>query len=150
MLRPAAAWARFPQPRPLRLLLPPLCPLRPPPQVGVLKARQLAARHRLPLVPVHHMEAHALVARLGAAPPAAGEPADADAAALAPADAAAADAADAADAAAADSQVEFPFLCLLISGGHNLLLLVEGVGRYTQLGTTLDDALGGWPFCLLA
>lgn len=45
--------------------------------------------------------------------------------------------------------VQFPFLCLLISGGHNLLLVVEGVGQYIQLGTTLDDALGkrlgvGW------
>lgn len=40
--------------------------------------------------------------------------------------------------------VDFPFLTLLVSGGHNLLLLVHNVGRYTQLpvGTTLDDALG--------
>lgn len=38
--------------------------------------------------------------------------------------------------------VEFPFLTLLVSGGHNLLLLAHSVGRYTQLGTTLDDALG--------
>ncbi len=40
----------------------------------------------------------------------------------------------------------FPFLCLLVSGGHNLLLLVRGVGSYVQLGATLDDALGmvGW------
>lgn len=36
-------------------------------------------------------------------------------------------------------------MCLLVSGGHNLLLLVEGVGCYTQLGTTLDDALGASP-----
>jgi tRNA A37 threonylcarbamoyltransferase TsaD len=32
--------------------------------------------------------------------------------------------------------------CLLVSGGHNLLVLVKGVGSYVQLGTTLDDALG--------
>lgn len=38
--------------------------------------------------------------------------------------------------------VPFPFLCLLVSGGHNLLVLVTGVGQYVQLGTTLDDALG--------
>ena len=37
---------------------------------------------------------------------------------------------------------QFPFVCLLVSGGHNLLLLVHGVGDYTQLGTTVDDALG--------
>jgi N6-L-threonylcarbamoyladenine synthase len=36
----------------------------------------------------------------------------------------------------------FPFLCLLVSGGHNLLVLARGVGDYVQLGTTLDDALG--------
>ncbi len=38
--------------------------------------------------------------------------------------------------------VEFPFLLLLVSGGHCQLLIVEGVGRYTRLGTTLDDAMG--------
>lgn len=36
----------------------------------------------------------------------------------------------------------FPYLLLLISGGHCQLLCVEGVGRYTRLGGTLDDALG--------
>lgn len=75
-------------------------------RVGVLKAREVAATHGLPLIPVHHMEAHALVARLGGGP------------------------------------VQFPFLCLLVSGGHNLLMIVEGVGKYVQLGTTLDDAIG--------
>jgi N6-L-threonylcarbamoyladenine synthase len=38
--------------------------------------------------------------------------------------------------------VAFPFLLLLISGGHCQLLAVEGVGRYRRLGTTLDDAAG--------
>lgn len=37
---------------------------------------------------------------------------------------------------------EFPFLALLVSGGHTLLLGVDGVGRYRVLGTTLDDAVG--------
>ena len=49
---------------------------------------------------VHHMEAHALVARLA-------------------------------------DDVPFPFLCLLVSGGHNLLLIVEGIGRFCAVG---DDA----------
>ncbi|KAF5839064.1 glycoprotease family-domain-containing protein [Dunaliella salina] len=40
------------------------------------------------------------------------------------------------------SSVPFPFLCLLVSGGHNLVVLVQGVGQYVQLGTTVDDALG--------
>ncbi len=35
-----------------------------------------------------------------------------------------------------------PYLLLLVSGGHTQLLLVEGVGRYRRLGTTIDDALG--------
>ncbi|KAL3700432.1 hypothetical protein R1sor_018454 [Riccia sorocarpa] len=74
--------------------------------IGVRKARIIAKNHRLPLIGVHHMEAHALVARL------------------------------------TEKQVEFPFLVLLVSGGHNLLLLAESVGQYVQLGTTVDDAIG--------
>jgi N6-L-threonylcarbamoyladenine synthase len=38
--------------------------------------------------------------------------------------------------------VEFPYLLLLISGGHTQFQIVEGVGRYHRLGTTIDDALG--------
>lgn len=38
--------------------------------------------------------------------------------------------------------LDFPFLLLLVSGGHCQLLIVEGVGRYERLGTTLDDAMG--------
>lgn len=76
-------------------------------RVGMLKARELSYEQRLPLVLVHHMEAHALVARMGR-----------------------------------EADVPFPFLCLLVSGGHNLLVLVQSVGRYVQLGTTMDDALG--------
>ena len=38
--------------------------------------------------------------------------------------------------------VPFPYLLLLISGGHCQLLIVEGVDHYRRLGTTLDDALG--------
>jgi len=36
----------------------------------------------------------------------------------------------------------FPYLLLLVSGGHTQLLIVKGVGDYERLGTTLDDALG--------
>ena len=51
----------------------------------------------------------------------------------------------------------FPYLLLLVSGGHCQLVLVEAVGRYTRLGGTIDDAVGeafdkvakllglGWP-----
>jgi N6-L-threonylcarbamoyladenine synthase len=38
--------------------------------------------------------------------------------------------------------VEFPFLLLLISGGHCQLLAVEGVRRFRLYGTTIDDAVG--------
>ncbi|MBB5753768.1 tRNA (adenosine(37)-N6)-threonylcarbamoyltransferase complex transferase subunit TsaD [Prosthecomicrobium pneumaticum] len=36
----------------------------------------------------------------------------------------------------------FPYLLLLVSGGHSQILLVAGVGDYRRLGTTIDDALG--------
>lgn len=36
----------------------------------------------------------------------------------------------------------FPFIALLVSGGHTQLMQVEGVGRYTLLGETIDDAAG--------
>ncbi|MBM3599564.1 MAG: tRNA (adenosine(37)-N6)-threonylcarbamoyltransferase complex transferase subunit TsaD [Alphaproteobacteria bacterium] len=36
----------------------------------------------------------------------------------------------------------FPYLLLLVSGGHCQLLAVEGVGRYRRYGTTIDDAVG--------
>lgn len=53
--------------------------------------------------------------------------------------------------------VTFPYLLLLVSGGHCQCVAVEGVGRYTRLGGTMDDAAGeafdkvakllglGWP-----
>ena len=78
-------------------------------RVGVAKARQVAARLGLPFVPVHHMEAHTLVAR--------------------------------ADAGVRDT-LRFPFVALLVSGGHNMLVLARGLGEYTILGSTLDDAAG--------
>lgn len=41
-----------------------------------------------------------------------------------------------------DPAPEFPFVALLVSGGHTQLMRVDGVGRYTLLGETLDDAAG--------
>ncbi|KAI3906001.1 hypothetical protein MKW98_016397 [Papaver atlanticum] len=75
-------------------------------RVGVQKARRIAGKFSLPIVGVHHMEAHALVARV------------------------------------AEKELQFPFLTLLISGGHNLLVLARDLGHYVQLGTTIDDAIG--------
>jgi N6-L-threonylcarbamoyladenine synthase len=74
--------------------------------VGGAVAAGLALAHGLPLVPVHHMEAHLLAPMLETPHP------------------------------------EFPFLALLVSGGHTQLVAVEGVGRYEILGESLDDAVG--------
>lgn len=73
--------------------------------VGTITAKAIALAHKLPLIAVNHLEAHALTVGLtdGLAP---------------------------------------PYLLLLVSGGHTQLLLVEDVGRYRRLGTTIDDALG--------
>jgi tRNA N6-adenosine threonylcarbamoyltransferase len=79
--------------------------------VGLITAKAIAAVHRLPLLAINHLEAHALTARLILGP----DPEDG---------------------------LDFPYLQLLVSGGHCQLLVVEGVGRYRRLGTTLDDALG--------
>jgi len=40
------------------------------------------------------------------------------------------------------SKLEYPYLLLLISGGHSQYLSVNGLGKYKRLGTTIDDALG--------
>jgi N6-L-threonylcarbamoyladenine synthase len=42
----------------------------------------------------------------------------------------------------ASERPEFPFVALLVSGGHTQLMRVDGVGRYQLLGETLDDAAG--------
>ena len=41
-----------------------------------------------------------------------------------------------------DQAPEFPYLALLVSGGHTMLIAVRGLGEYDLLGTTLDDAVG--------
>ena len=40
------------------------------------------------------------------------------------------------------NKISFPYILLLISGGHTQLILVKDLGEYIQLGTTLDDAVG--------
>ncbi|MBB5517568.1 tRNA (adenosine(37)-N6)-threonylcarbamoyltransferase complex transferase subunit TsaD [Amphiplicatus metriothermophilus] len=73
--------------------------------VGLTAAKAIALAHDKPLIPVNHLEGHALSARLTEAAP-------------------------------------FPYLLLLISGGHTQLIAVAGVGRYRRLGSTIDDAAG--------
>lgn len=41
-----------------------------------------------------------------------------------------------------EDQPRFPFVALLVSGGHTQLMQVDGVGRYSLLGETIDDAAG--------
>ena len=41
-----------------------------------------------------------------------------------------------------NSKLDYPYLLLLISGGHTQFLSVEGLGKYKRLGTTIDDAVG--------
>ena len=41
-----------------------------------------------------------------------------------------------------NSKLNYPYLLLLISGGHSQYLSVQGLGKYKRLGTTIDDALG--------
>jgi len=103
-------------------------------RVGVRKAQKISGEYGIPIVPVHHMEAHCLVARVKEEEwndgvreaNAKNESIEKDTAA----------------AAAATGVAKFPFVALLVSGGHNVLLKVEGVGKYTILGQTLDDAIG--------
>lgn len=73
--------------------------------VGLTTAKAIAAATGKPLIPVNHLEGHALTARL-------------------------------------TNQIDFPFLLLLVSGGHTQILHVAGLGRYERWGTTIDDALG--------
>jgi N6-L-threonylcarbamoyladenine synthase len=94
-------------------------------RVGCQKAIELAETFNKPYVGVHHLEAHILMARLAFKdspdnvkyPPSA-------------------------DIHASTRTVEFPFLALLVSGGHCQLILCLGIGQYEILGGTLDDSLG--------
>ncbi|XP_028030330.1 probable tRNA N6-adenosine threonylcarbamoyltransferase, mitochondrial [Bombyx mandarina] len=74
-------------------------------QVGVQYAKYICMEYNKPIIPVHHMEAHALVARIY-------------------------------------HNLPFPFIVLLISGGHCLLCLVQDVNQFFLLGESLDNAPG--------
>ncbi len=73
--------------------------------VGLTTAKAIAMRHDLALIPVNHLEGHALSPRLTETAP-------------------------------------FPYLLLLVSGGHTQLVRVDDLGRYVRLGVTIDDAAG--------
>jgi N6-L-threonylcarbamoyladenine synthase len=84
--------------------------------VGVNAAKGIALAHNLPLLGINHLEGHLYSNWLiveGKPPKAPGI-----------------------------SRRLFPVLCLIVSGGHTELVLVQGHGRYRVLGRTLDDAAG--------
>eukprot|EP00002_Diphylleia_rotans_P023193 TRINITY_DN4559_c0_g2_i1.p1 TRINITY_DN4559_c0_g2~~TRINITY_DN4559_c0_g2_i1.p1 ORF type:complete len:486 (-),score=90.56 TRINITY_DN4559_c0_g2_i1:175-1632(-) len=78
-------------------------------RVGVSNAHRFSLQHNVPIVPIHHIEAHTLVAR---------------------------------HPSASNHAPQFPFVALVVTGGHTQLMLAREVGKYTLLGETLDDAVG--------
>lgn len=81
-------------------------------------------KHGKPFVGVHHLEAHILMARI----PSQTYNKDREQ----PSD----------EIEPSKRAMEFPFLALLVSGGHCQILKCLGIGKYTILGGTLDDSLG--------
>ena len=73
--------------------------------VGLTAAKAIAMAANVPLIPINHLEGHALTVRM-------------------------------------TDRAQFPFLLLLISGGHTQLVWVTGLGEYQRLGSTIDDAAG--------
>ena len=73
--------------------------------VGLSFAKYLCIKNQLPMIPIHHMEAHALTSRM-------------------------------------EHEVSFPYLVLLISGGHCLLALAESVNEFKLLGQSVDNSPG--------
>jgi N6-L-threonylcarbamoyladenine synthase len=75
-------------------------------EVGVNFAKRLAIRYNKPLIPIHHMEAHALIGMLS------------------------------------DPTIKFPFVTVLLSGGHAQIALVTDVDHFYLLGQSIDSAPG--------
>lgn len=74
-------------------------------EVGFKYAKFLSKKYHKPIIPIHHMEAHALVARMY-------------------------------------NNIPFPYLVLLISGGHCLLVIANDFNDFFLLGESLDNAPG--------
>lgn len=74
--------------------------------VGMTFGKHLSVEYNKPFIPIHHMEAHALTARL------------------------------------VYKDLEFPFLVLLVSGGHCLISYAKSITEFYTLGSQLDDAPG--------
>lgn len=74
--------------------------------IGTKYGKYLCRKFKKPFIPIHHMEAHALTARMF------------------------------------DRSIQFPFLVLLISGGHCLIAVAQHVNKFLLLGESIDDAPG--------
>jgi tRNA threonylcarbamoyl adenosine modification protein TsaD len=77
--------------------------------VGVKKAIELSAEYQVPLVRVHHMEAHMMITRLPGL---------------------------------CQEVPVYPFLTLLVSGGHTMIVLTRDIGDHVIMGSTIDDSVG--------
>jgi len=77
--------------------------------VGVKKAIELCSDYQVPLVRVHHMEAHMMITRLPGL---------------------------------CTEIPEFPFVTLLVSGGHTMIVLTRDLGDHVIIGSTIDDSVG--------
>ena len=75
--------------------------------VGINKAKELAIKYKLPLIPINHVEAHLLSPFVNS-----------------------------------DTNIQFPALGLVLSGGTTMLCLIKNIGKYEILAETGDDALG--------
>jgi len=80
--------------------------------VGVNVAKAIALARKIPVIGINHLEAHIYANWLDYSP------------------------------ASQNGSVRFPCLCLIVSGGHSDLVLMEGHGQFKKLGRTLDDAAG--------
>ncbi len=83
-------------------------------EVGIKKAKEISILYNLPIIAVDHMEGHLLSSF------ARGLNSQADPL----------------------TEINFPALGILISGGHTQIIYVKGFGKYEIIGETLDDALG--------
>ncbi|KAL3766230.1 hypothetical protein ACHAWO_012232 [Cyclotella atomus] len=90
-------------------------------RVGCERAKDLALRYNKPFVGIHHLEAHILMARIS--------PEKYNNTSI-PSD------------KSMSRAMEFPFLALLVSGGHCQIMKAHGIGQYSIIGGTLDDSLG--------
>jgi N6-L-threonylcarbamoyladenine synthase len=80
--------------------------------VGVNVAKAIALARKLPIIGVNHLESHIYANWLDCSP------------------------------SGKKEGVEFPCLCLVVSGGHSDLILMKGHGQFEKLGRTRDDAAG--------